>query len=205
MIYFDIGANEGHWCVDIAKNNPHIQIYAFEPVPQLYNTLIEKTSHLKNIEIVNKAIDLQSGKRVFNISKESWYGNHGCSSFLTFSERSKTEWVGRDDFQVIETIEVDTISLEEFVNEKGIEIIDYIKIDTQGWDVNVLKSLGDKISIIKEGELEAGAKNDILYVGQNTELESVSFLLNNNFRIIKIEPNDIHHNEVNIKFKINED
>ena len=201
MIYFDIGANEGKWCVDIAKNNPYIQIYAFEPVPQLYNKLVEMTSHLKNIEIINKAIDLQTGKKIFNVSKESWYGNHGCSSFLTFSSKSKTEWVGRDDFEVIEKIEVDTISLEEFCDFYGIDKIDYIKIDTQGWDVNVLRSLGNKLDIVVEGELEAGRKDDILYVGQNTELESVSFLITNGFQIISIEPNDVHNNEVNIKFK----
>jgi FkbM family methyltransferase len=201
MILFDIGANEGIWCIEKAKNCPDCTIYAFEPVPSLYAELVKKTKHLNNIKIFNKAIDLESGLKQFNVSKQSVYGNHGCSSFLHFSEKSKTEWFGRNDFEVIDRIVVETCTLESIIDEYKIQSIDYIKIDTQGWDIKVLQSLGNKIEIIKGGELEAGTKDDILYWGQNTELESVSFLINNGFEIESIESNDQFRNEVNIKFK----
>lgn len=204
MIYFDIGANEGIWCLEIAKNNPDIFVYAFEPIPHLAERLIEKSKHLKNIQIVNAAIDLENGFKPFHISAPSIYGNHGCSSFLKFSDKSKTEWWGRSDFEVIETINVKTIRLEDFINNNNITQIDYIKIDTQGWDIKVLESLGDKINIVKSGELEAGRKDDILYTGQNTEMESVAFLRCNDFDIKDIELNDPFENEVNIKFIRNE-
>jgi len=63
--------------------------------------------------------------------------------------------------------------------------------------------MGEYIHIVKEGVLEAAAKPDILYVGQNSLEASVDFLQNNGFAIIKIESNDAAINEVNIYFRKN--
>ena len=82
-----------------------------------------------------------------------------------------------------------------------IEIIDYFHCDTQGSDLDVLYGLGDKISIIKEGVIEAAAKRDILYKNQNDYLECIEFLKMNNFEIIAVHSNDPDTNEVNIHFK----
>jgi hypothetical protein len=52
-----------------------------------------------------------------------------------------------------------------------------------------------------EGAMEAAAKEDILYNGQNTQQESIKFLQKNGFDITGIQINDEYHNEVNIFFK----
>ena len=54
--------------------------------------------------------------------------------------------------------------------------------------------------MVEAGNIEAGAKPDILYNGQNTKEESIQFLEDNGFKVIDIENNDIHGNEVNIHF-----
>ena len=46
-------------------------------------------------------------------------------------------------------MEVSIISLEEYVNEKKIHKIDLIKIDTEGYEFEVLKGLKNKLSIVK--------------------------------------------------------
>ena len=48
--------------------------------------------------------------------------------------------------------------------------------------------------------MEAAAKEDILYKGQNTQQECIDFLLSNNFNIDSIQINDEYSNEVNIFF-----
>jgi len=107
------------------------------------------------------------------------------------------------DFKVTEEIEVDVISLGKFIEENAISCIDYLHIDTQGSDLNVLKGMGLYLNIVKQGVMEAGAKKDILYKGQNTQEECIEFLLSKGFKIDNILLNDVHANEVNIFFSKN--
>jgi len=199
-IHFDIGANEGVFAIQIAKNEPKTFVVAFEPIPKLVSYISKNTSHLKNFMILRNAISDFNGEARFNISPESQYGDFSCSSLLDFSDKANTEWPGREDFKVIDYIDVDVIRLDSMIIEYKVPKIDYLKIDTQGSDLKVLEGLGEFISIVKAGTMEAAAKESILYNGQNTQEESIKFLESNGFEITKIESNDVHGNEVNIDF-----
>ena len=199
-IHFDIGANEGVFAIQIAKNEPKTFVMAFEPIPKLVSSITKSTTHLKNFMILRNAVSNFNGEARFNISPESQYGDYSCSSLLDFSDKSKTDWPGREDFKVIDYIDVDVIRLDSIITEYKIPKIDYLKIDTQGSDLKVLEGLGEFISIVRAGTMEAAAKESILYDGQNTQEESIRFLESNGFEITKIESNDVHGNEVNIDF-----
>jgi FkbM family methyltransferase len=196
-IIFDVGANNGSDSIDLAKSDNNTIVYAFEPTPYLINILKEITKDLDNYNIIEKAVSNYNGKSEFNVAGQA---DWGCSSLLKFSDKSKTEWVGRDDFKVTETIEVEVIKLEDFIISNNIEYIDHLHVDTQGSDLNVLLGMGEKINIIKRGRIEAASKKDILYEGQNYLDDCLEFLKNNNFKIINITSNDVHNNEVNIEF-----
>ena len=198
--YFDIGANEGIYSIPHAKNEHNTFVVAFEPIPKLVNHMRELSSHLNNILIVDSAVADFNGTSKFNISPPSQYGDYSCSSLLEFSNKSQTDWPGRTDFKKIDEIEVSVIRLDSMIIEYKVSKIDYLKIDTQGSDLKVLKGLGEFISIVKAGTMEAAAKESILYNGQNTQEESIQFLESNGFEITKIESNDVHGNEVNIDF-----
>jgi FkbM family methyltransferase len=197
-IFFDVGANYGTDSIHIAEYDKESVVYAFEPTPVLFDYLIDKTKHLSNYHVIKKAVSDYNGKANFNIAGQS---DWGCSSLLEFSEKSKTEWIGRDDFKVTEVIEVDVIRLDDFIIQNNITHIDNLHVDTQGSDLNVLLGLGDKINIVKNGKIEAATKNDILYKEQNLLKDCVDFLDSNNFEITNIWENDIYGNEVNIEFK----
>ena len=50
----------------------------------------------------------------------------------------------------VETIiDIDVIRLDEFFKSKKLGIIDLIKIDTEGFELKVLKSLGERIKNVK--------------------------------------------------------
>lgn len=200
-VHIDVGANEGKDALHFARHEPQTLVIAFEPVPELADRIRNQSTHLKNLIVVQSAVSDYEGTSILNISPESQYGDYSCSSLLSFSEKSKTDWPGRQDFEVIKQISVDVIKLDSFIISNDITHIDYLKIDTQGNDLKVLKGLGNLLSIVREGNLEAGNKEDILYSGQNTKNESIAFLQENGFEIIHIESNDIHTNEVNIYFR----
>lgn len=197
---FDVGANNGGDSIEVAKNNPNLLVYGFEPTPEL-NAFIESRLRLENIpnyNLVKCAVSDFEGTSVFNVAGQS---DWGCSSLLDFSEESKTEWVGRTDFVVTHKIEVQVIRLDRFIEENHIDLIEYLHIDTQGSDLNVLKGLGEKLSIVRAGVMEAATKENVLYNGQNTEEECIRFIYENGFFVERIESNDVHRNEVNIFFR----
>jgi FkbM family methyltransferase len=199
-VHIDIGANDGKWAIHYARFEPNTLVIAFEPVPALVERIREQTSDLANFILVDKCVSDYEGKSYFNISSQSEYGDFGCSSLLSFSNKSETEWPGRNDLKFIGGFEADVIRLDKWIEENNIPYISYLKIDTQGNDLKVLKGLGERLFMVDAGNIEAGAKPDILYNGQNTKEESIQFLEANGFRITNIENNDIHGNEVNIHF-----
>jgi FkbM family methyltransferase len=200
-IHIDVGANEGNTILHFAKHEPNTLVIGFEPIPQLVKNIKNQSSHLKNLIIVESAVSDYVGVTKFNVSPESEYGDHSCSSLLNFSDKSKTEWVDRNDFVVINEIDVNVTTLKHFIVKNEIPKIDYLKIDTQGCDLKVLMGLEDLISIVVEGNMEAAAKTDVLYEGQNTQEQSIEFLEKNGFEITKIESNDTDGNEVNIHYR----
>jgi FkbM family methyltransferase len=196
--WFDVGANNGSDSIHIAHENPNLEVYGFEPTPELNSYIERQVVNLPNYTLVKKAVSDFEGRSVFNVAGQS---DWGCSSLLEFSDNSKNEWPGRTDFKVTHKIEVDVIRLDKFIEDNGIEEIEYIHIDTQGSDLKVLEGLGEKLSIVKAGVMEAAGKDNILYNDQNSESSSIEFLESKGFEIIEVNSNDAHRNEVNIHFK----
>lgn len=197
-VFFDVGANNGFTSVPVAYNNRDILVYAFEPTPEMIFQIESKIVGLDNYFLTKKAVSNYNGKAIFKVAG---HADWGCSSLLDFSDKSKTDWPGRTDLSVTYTLEVDVIRLDGFIEQNGITKIDYLHIDTQGSDLKVLEGLGSYIDIVVEGCMEAAAKDDILYNGQNTQQESIQFLQKNGFDITGIQINDEYHNEVNIFFR----
>jgi len=197
-IVFDVGANNGSSTIHLAENNANIIVFGFEPTPEMCDIIKSKTELLNNYILIEKAVSDYNGKSVFNVAG-NW--DWGCSSLLEFSDKSKTNWPGRTDFNVTTKLEVDVIRLDTFIEEYKIPKIDFLHIDTQGSDLKVLNGVGMYIEKVVSGEMECGSDDDILYIGQNKLNESVKFLLLNGFCITDVFKNDIFCNEVNVKFE----
>ena len=80
------------------------------------------------------------------------------------------------------------ITLEKYCNDQEIRKINYLHIDTQGSDLDVLKGLKNKLNIVDQGVLEATTnENTSLYESNHTINDVKNFLQLNNFEISKIE------------------
>ena len=197
-VVFDVGANNGSSSIPLAISNPTHLVFAFEPTPEMIKIIQSQVVSLENYVIVPKAVSDYDGTAEFNVAG-NW--DWGCSSLLNFSNKSQTEWPGRTDFSVTYKLNVDVIRLDTFIKENLINKIDYLHIDTQGSDLNVLKGLGEYLEIVNEGTMEAATSDDILYEGQNKLNDCIKFLLLNRFKVLDVNSNDIFCHEVNIVFK----
>lgn len=190
----EVGANWGGDTEKLATKNT--VVYAFEPTPQLVNHLLDKFKNNQNVHIIDAAVDEEEGSAVFNIAGTA---DWGCSSLYSFKEDIHEKWEGRPDFHFTESCIVNKIRLDTFIDEYKINLVDYLWIDAQGNDFRVLKSLGDKISLIKEGKCEGSYTVDLYQDTNNNVDDIVKWLQDKGFNC-EIVPDNVGK-EADVHFK----
>jgi FkbM family methyltransferase len=188
---FDIGACDAIDSIRYSNLFPEAKIYCFEPLKSNFLACELNIRKFKkiNIELFNLALSNIDGFSTFYVSSgrpenipstDNWdYGNKS-SSLLEPDDyiNSNFRWLHFN-----ETIEVETITLNNFCTQKNISVIDFIHLDVQGAEMLVLEG-ADKILpstrlIWLEAERVSLYKNQAL----NNELEN--FLKNLGFVKIK--------------------
>lgn len=205
-IFFDVGTNWGEISLSYIEENggdENVLVYAFEPLSEAYESLKERTSHLKNYHLFPYAVDIEDGIGVFNVSDQSILpdrGHNGSSSLLDFNrDVINAHWHGRYDFVVSKKLEVQKVRLETFIEQHNVPYITFLHIDTQGNDLNVLKSLGRYVSIVEEGRIEVPERPEVaLYINQHTKKDVEIWLEENEFSFY---PEIFNQNEIDIRFK----
>lgn len=198
-IIFDIGANDGSSTIDFAKANTNNIVYAFEPNPELCNLIKEKTADLPNYILTPCAVSDFNGTAKFNITKRH---GQGCSSLFDYSDNINVIWHGLEHrFKITKVINVKVTTIERFVEEWDIPIIDYFHCDAQGADLKVLKSFGKYLSLLQKGVVETSRlPQTSTYKIDNTFDSLKKFLMENNFEITNIN-SDRRKNELNVYFR----
>jgi FkbM family methyltransferase len=132
-IVFDIGAHQGESAIVYAKRFPNAKIFSFEPVQETFKQLTNniRLSKLAQVECVRSAL----GDRV-EVAKIVLQGDTQLNS-LCF-RASDMESKGVEDVPVI--------TVDRFVAERGIKRIDFMKIDTEGQEMAVLKGARNTLS-----------------------------------------------------------
>jgi hypothetical protein len=189
-ITIEVGANNGDDTKIYAKDG---MVYTFEPVPIMFENLKKEFNNNSNIKVFNMAVSDYDGVAKFGISNPIGH-NMGCSSLNQFSDSIHNDWPGRGDFNMTEYFDVSVIRMDTFIENEGIESIDYLHCDAQGSDLKVLQSFGDKISILKEGRCEAANTVSLYKDVDNSVYSIINFLKNSGFEITKI--NNHHHQEI---------
>lgn len=195
MTIIEVGANKGDDTLRFLERRA--KVYAFEPNQILIDNYLNAIQvNYPSLEIIKKAASNFNGTAIFNVDD---LGDHGCSSLKEFSDNLDITWPGRTDFGVTSKIEVEVTTLKKFIEENNIEQVDYLHIDAQGADLDVLLGLEDKISIVISGVVEAPIKKEVaLYKDQHTTEDVLNFLNKNGFVVDAISQ---QMNEHNIHFK----
>lgn len=162
-VIIDIGANIGLYSLLAAKSNRNCKVFSFEPNPDTYKRF-EYNIRLNNIENIYP----------YKLAVSDFNG-------LSYFKKSKNTWVSKiTDSKDMETIEVDTITLDEIIKDNSIEIIDLLKIDVEGSELNVIKGSTNTIKIVKKIILE--------YHSKELQKNCLDILDENGFRIVYEKP-----------------
>ena len=118
---------------------------------------------------------------------------------FTEKEHLFGQWKHRPDFYFNDKCEVKTSRLDTFIEAQGITEVEFLWIDSQGHDFTVLKSLGKKLSIIKEGVCETAWGANLYQQTDNNVEDVTKWLIDNGFIVTKVET--AHGHEANVYFK----
>lgn len=137
-ICIDVGANVGQTIDSLLKIFTNPTIHAFEPSTKTFKTLLSKAFG-DQVFLYNMALGKEIQKREFINYNESV-----LSSFLPLDsdEENRFRLTGIDRKEIVE---IDT--LDRFYQRSNLNEIDLLKIDTQGFDLEVL--LGAKEALHK--------------------------------------------------------
>lgn len=208
-IVIEVGVNTGSDTEKLLMDYPDSKYYGFEPTIELHAHLLKKFRDNPNMNRMNffpVAISDQNGFTKFNVAGQ---GDWGCSSIHEFNPKIHELWANRSDFVVSHTYNVPTMRLDTFLENyiwdgwEGDFCIDYLWIDAQGSDIDVLNSLGSQMKYVKRGRLETAYTVELYSKTNNTMENAVDLLRKNNFEYI-VTPDDVGK-ECNITFWRKED
>ena len=139
-IVFDIGANMGLFSAVASRYGA--KVFAFEAIPGIINNYLSKTANMNgNIHIQNFAVWDKEETLTFSYIPR-------CISASRVNQFGKTQ--SDDD----EQLTVQAIPLDTFVEKNGITRVDFIKVDIEGAERNmlrgarkILKDFAPKLSI----------------------------------------------------------
>lgn len=171
-IIIEAGAHMGTDTCEMARIRPKSTIYSIEPVPELFNELTRRTAKYPNIKCFQMALGERTETSLMNKSSGN---SDASSSILDPKEHLKCH----PDVLFKEKIEIDVITLKDFCSINHINKVDFLWLDLQGYELNVLKVSEEILRSVKaiytEVSLIENYSGSALYPELKGWLESAGF------------------------------
>lgn len=162
-IVLDIGANIGMFTIKAAKNaGEKGKVIAIEPEPNNVKILKENCRSFKNIKIIPYAVGNSSGQIELTIGIHT--GGHYIEPDINKRANQKT-------------ISVHIEKIDNIVKNLKLDVIDFVKIDVEGWEIETLKGAINSLGKIKFFSIAS-------YHTENEQIQITYFLKSRNFNVI---------------------
>ena len=136
----DVGANTGQTATEIATAFPQAQVYSFEPIAGTYQQLLANTAAMPQVHCTHAALGAQREEREIR----TYPADESVSNSLN-------DWAMNQDANAhLETILI--LTGDAVCTEKGIQSIDLLKIDTEGFELSVIQGFDQ---MLKAGKIKA--------------------------------------------------
>jgi FkbM family methyltransferase len=178
-VVLDIGANTGQSITRLRRHMPGSVIHSFEPSPSVFAKLRANTSGIGGLQLWNCAIGATGGEVILNENS-----NSDLSSVLPLGPNGWGSVLGQT--------KVNCRTLDEFVETEGLDQIDILKVDTQGYELEIFKGAESTMRSNKIALVFFEINFEALYLDLPGLPELFDFLTTRGFRLVSIY--DIHHN-----------
>lgn len=171
----DVGHHKGDWIRDFSRQIPKDKfVYCVGIDP------IDHKSEWNNL-FIQKAVSTKTGTRKFYT-----YSEPGCNSLNEMLLENKFQ--RPQEINKVGEIEVECVTLESILDDLGLDMIHYLKVDAQGNDLDVVKSAGEwlkKCLFVQMETCVATQDDNMMYENQNTRAADISFMESQGFELVK--------------------
>lgn len=134
-VIFDVGANVGQTAWGLVRYFPSASIHCFEPVEETFQILKNKYGTHPQVTLIKQALGSCVEKMQISLS--------------TDSEQNTLVPGGSSNAPMTETrTMIDVNTLDNYCRSKDIRMIDLLKIDVQGWELEVLKNIETPVRFV---------------------------------------------------------
>ena len=133
---FDVGANHGDVSEALLQLRPTARIHAFEPGTTCQAKLKKRFGSDPRLTVIASGLGDQAGESEFRN-----YANDQLSSFLPLQTSESNPFRAEREI-VSDRVAITTV--DRYCADHGLASVDLLKIDTQGYDLRVLKG-GEKL------------------------------------------------------------
>ncbi len=180
FIVFDVGANKGEYSKLIHSSINNCEILAFEPHPNTYKNLENNLKELRNIKLYNCGLSSTNSKM-----KLYDYNNNDGSAHASLNNQIFKEVYGSNTI----SHEIEVFTLDKIIKEYNIKFLDFLKIDVEGFELEVLKG---SINLINNKQIGI-IQFEFTQLNSTTRVLFKDFykLLSSNYNIYRLLPNGL--------------
>ena len=180
-IIFDIGANRGQTVQYFKSKFPKSVIHTFEASPTTFRILQENCLTQENVYCWNCALGAARGKQRFLENTDTF-----MSSFLELGQNG----LGQIEREIL----LDLETIDAFCTENNVEHIDILKVDTQGYELEVFKGAESLMNENRIGVLYFEVMFSDMYENAPKIDDIFRFLTGNDFVFITYYPMQYRQN-----------
>jgi FkbM family methyltransferase len=181
-IVIDVGARLGEYGLWLRRNGYNGWIHSFEPVSDNFAELSRRAARDARWVVHNAALGSEAQYAEINVAARTDF-----SSFLTPTSYAAKTFGPAPEIAATERVRVQT--LDEIFGGLIAPIPDphvYLKLDTQGWDLEVLRGASGCLPRI--GALQTEVSVLAVYEGMPTMSESLDYLSSSGFALSGLFP-----------------
>lgn len=144
MVVFDVGANIGEWSTEMSERlGQAAVIHAFEPNPVAASRFRGTTRNAVGIQLNEFGLSDATAQLDMDVS------GHRSQKSTVAEGQGRLLNTAVDDYR---RISAKFVTGDAYCRERGIDMIDLLKIDTEGHDLRVLKGFAD---MLRDGRIVA--------------------------------------------------
>ena len=178
-IFFDIGAHNGETIKLFLKNFNIEKIFSFEASPINFKKLIKNASKIEkkyqNVQIIIENLAAGSENKKIIIKQLNETSSSTINELNSNSKyyKKKSFFMNEDFRNSFLEVETKQIKLSEYIEKKDLEKIDFLKIDTEGYEYSVLKGAYKTIKNLKPAVIQIEVHHDDQYANQSASVISL--------------------------------
>lgn len=180
-LVFDVGANTGQSIIRYRELLPTCRVHSFEPIRSLFGNLVSAWGEREDVVLHPLALNRFEGTFPFHVTRVA-----EASSLLM--PDPALQQLSRERKYEYTTVEVECRTLDQVSQEYALSLIDIVKIDVQGAELEVLEGSRSMLSSGAIGMIYAEVTMAASYLKQMELKELLNFLDEFGYQLWDISP-----------------